>query len=91
MTELFWDAQFKRSYKAWAKKHPLLVSTLRERLEMFAQDPFHSQLKTHSLSGILEGKWSFRITYEYRIVFKFLDKERRRVLLIDIGSHEEVY
>jgi len=91
MIELVWDAPFKRSYKVWVKKHPELVSTLKERLETFAKNPFHPTLRTHSLSGVLEGRWSFRITYEYRIMFKFLDKEKRKVLLIDIGSHDELY
>ncbi|MBS4028420.1 MAG: type II toxin-antitoxin system mRNA interferase toxin, RelE/StbE family [Ignavibacteriales bacterium] len=91
MIELVWDQQFKRSYKTWTKKHPELISTLKDRFDVFAENPFHPILKTHSLSGVLEGKWSFRITYEYRILFKFIDKQRQRVLLIDIGSHEEVY
>jgi mRNA-degrading endonuclease YafQ of YafQ-DinJ toxin-antitoxin module len=43
------------------------------------------------LSGVLKGFWSCRITYEHRLVFDFLDEEQTRVLLIDIGSHEEVY
>ncbi|MFA4849624.1 MAG: type II toxin-antitoxin system YoeB family toxin [Methanoregula sp.] len=57
----------------------------------FEEDPFHPSLKTHTLSGVLKGLWSFRITYEHRLVFDFIDESRTQVLLIDIGSHEEVY
>ena len=43
------------------------------------------------MSGVLKGLWSFRITYEHRLVFDFIDESRTKVILIDIGSHEEVY
>ncbi len=41
MTEIFWDEKFKKTYKKWSKKHPELVETFREKLELFAKDPFH--------------------------------------------------
>ena len=91
MIEIIWDENFKRIYKKWGKKHPDLVDSFRDKLELFANDPFHPSLKTHSLSGVLKGLWSSRISYEYRLIFKFLDKKKKKVLLIDIGTHDEVY
>jgi mRNA-degrading endonuclease YafQ of YafQ-DinJ toxin-antitoxin module len=61
------------------------------KIILFEKDAFHPSLKTHSLSGVLQGLWSFSITYDQRLVFAFLDKSRTKVLLIDIGTHEEVY
>ena len=60
-----------------------------KKMEVFSRDPHDPSLKTHKLSGELEGLSSFSINYDVRVIFKFLDK--KRVLLVDIGSHGEVY
>ena len=89
MIELVWDKPFLRILKKWKKKHPDLVDTFEEKLSEFTRNPFQPSLRTHSLSGILKGYWALSITYEYRLVFKFLSDDK--VLLIDIGTHDEVY
>jgi addiction module RelE/StbE family toxin len=58
-------------------------------MEVFLSDPFSSQLRTHKLSGKLQGLWAFSIDDDHRVVFEFIDQQR--VLFIDIGSHDEVY
>lgn len=89
MIELFWDAPFTRILKKWKKRHPDLIVNFQSRLKLFTENPYDPSLKTHSLSGKLEGYWAFSITYGYRLVFKFISKNK--VLLIDIGTHDEVY
>ena len=91
MIEISWGDKFKRKYKSWIQKHPDLSAAFKEKIELFESDPFHLSLKTHSLSGTLQGLWSIWITYEYRLIFKFMDKAKSKVLLIDIGTHDEVY
>jgi Txe/YoeB family toxin of toxin-antitoxin system len=91
MIEIRWDERFKKIYKKWCSQHPDLQEQFEKRIRIFEQNPFHPSIKTHSLSGALKGFWSIRITYEHRLVFIFLDDKRSRVLLIDIGTHEEVY
>lgn len=90
MIEVIWDKKFKRIYKSWSKKHPDLVETFRNKLELFENDPFYPSLRTHSLSGILKGLWASWINYDYRFVFKFVER-KKKVLLVDIGTHDEVY
>jgi addiction module RelE/StbE family toxin len=89
MIEIIWDEPFLRILKKWRKKHPDLGERFQQRVDLFVQEPFHPSLRTHALSGNLEGCWSLSITYEYRLIFKFISEER--VLLIDLGSHDEVY
>jgi addiction module RelE/StbE family toxin len=89
MIEIVWDEPFLRILKKWRKKHPDLKERFQQRIELFLQDPFHPSLKTHALSGNLESCWSLSITYEYRLLFKFIGEER--VLFIDLGNHDEVY
>ena len=78
-----------KNLKKWGKKHPDLMERFEKSLYLFADSPFHSSLKTHSLTGNLKGYWALSITSEYRLVFRFLSENR--VLLIDIGTHDEVY
>lgn len=89
MIELILDEPFLRILKKWRKKHPELVDQFQQKLILFTNEPFHPSLRTHSLSGNLAGYWSISINYEQRLVFKFLSDTK--VLLIDLGTHNEVY
>jgi mRNA-degrading endonuclease YafQ of YafQ-DinJ toxin-antitoxin module len=57
MLEIIWDNKFKRIYKSWSMKHPDLVGTFKDKMELFVNNPFHPSLRTHSLSGILKELW----------------------------------
>jgi mRNA-degrading endonuclease YafQ of YafQ-DinJ toxin-antitoxin module len=56
---------------------------------MFAKNPFQPRLRTHKLTGKLDGLWAFSVNFDCRVIFKFLSKNE--VLLIEIGGHDEVY
>jgi mRNA-degrading endonuclease YafQ of YafQ-DinJ toxin-antitoxin module len=61
-------------------------------LELLAADCFHPRLKTHKLRGELEGSWACSAGYDLRIVFKFIGYEgAEAILLLTVGTHEEVY
>jgi mRNA-degrading endonuclease YafQ of YafQ-DinJ toxin-antitoxin module len=66
-----------------------LIAKFENKLTLFCSEPFHSSLKTYRLSGNLKGYLAFSITYEYRLIFKFMAENK--VLLVDIGTHDEVY
>jgi addiction module RelE/StbE family toxin len=83
------SSSFKRAFKKRISIDKELEKLFWKKMEIFANNPHEPVLKTHKLSGELEGLWSFSITYDIRVIFEFLDKNK--VLLIDIGSHEEVY
>ena len=57
---------------------------------MFVADPFAHGLRTHPLTGKLHGCYAFTVDLDCRVVFMFI-KGHSKVLLIDIGTHEEVY
>ncbi len=79
---------YKRSYKSFVKKHPELVDKINEKLELLQNNPQAPSLKTHTLSGKLNGLQSFSITYEYRIVFM---QAGETIYLLNLGSHDDVY
>jgi addiction module RelE/StbE family toxin len=89
MIKIVWDEPFLRILKKWKKKHPHLISKFENKLTLFCSKPFHPSLKTHRLSGNLKEYFALSITYEYWLVFKFISEEK--VLLVDIGTHDEVY
>jgi addiction module RelE/StbE family toxin len=84
-----WDEGFKRSYRKKVKKNENLRRRFWQRMELFLGSPFSAQLRTHKLSGKLEGQWAFSVDDDCRVVFEFIGEDK--VLLIDIGSHDEVY
>lgn len=58
------------------------------------EDVYAPSLGTHKLSGQLSGLWASSCGYDCRIVFLFeRDHETGRevILLLDIGTHDEVY
>ena len=83
------DQGFKRIYKKKVKNNEELKKRFWDAMELFLKEPFNPHLRTHKLTGRLEGLWAFSVTYDCRVIFKFLDKGE--VLLIDIGGHDEVY
>ena len=91
MIDLFWSEKFKRVYKKWVKKNPNHSIEFGTRIKMFTENPFSPKLKTHSLSGKLEGYWSFSLDNAFRVIFIFPENDRSRAILIDIGTHDEVY
>lgn len=89
MIEAVWDEGFKRSYRKRIRKHGHLERLFREKMALFLEEPFEPQLRTHKLSGKLKGTWAFSINDDYRVLFEFIDKHK--VLLIDFGTHDDVY
>ncbi len=91
--EVVWSNGFKRSFKKIVKKNPQLQARIVEVLILLAEDPFIPSLRSHKLGGNLAGLWSC-VAYDCRIVFNFSEDEQLPeifILLIDIGSHDEVY
>ena len=89
MIEAVWDQGFKRSYRKRIHKHAHLKRQFREKMALFLKEPFDSQLRTHKLSGKLKGTWAFSINDDYRVLFEFIDDDK--ALLIDFGTHDDVY
>ncbi|MEA5535586.1 type II toxin-antitoxin system mRNA interferase toxin, RelE/StbE family [Crocosphaera sp. XPORK-15E] len=92
--DLIWSEGFKRSFKKLIKKNPQLKTKIFDVLRKLAEDPFTPSLKTHKLSGNLEALWSCSVTYDCRIIFNFSEDGECLeiiILLIDIGSHDQVY
>ena len=85
---------FKRAFKKLIKKNPQLQSKVLGILDLLEDDPFTPSLKSHKLTGDLDGYWSCSVNYDCRIIFTFSqdeESEETLIILVDIGSHDEVY
>ena len=88
------EVAFSDSFKKTFKKRIKMTELEQEfwaRLELFIDDPFAPQLKTHKLSGKLKDLWSFTIDYDLRVIFYFTDDKPKKAVFVDIGTHKEVY
>jgi Txe/YoeB family toxin of toxin-antitoxin system len=81
---------FERTAQKFFKKHRDLLDKFTEVIQTLQEDPFSKTLKTHKLKGELSQYYACRLTYEYRIVLTIMLTDEK-IILMDIGSHDDVY
>ena len=81
---------FDKQLKKFARKHPDLKERLRKVFTTLERDPFEPELRLHPLKGVLQGLFAVSVTLNYRITLT-LRITKKSILLIDIGSHDDVY
>ncbi|MFB2968921.1 type II toxin-antitoxin system YafQ family toxin [Aerosakkonema sp. BLCC-F183] len=94
MRTLVLTPKFKRAFRKFVKRNSDLQQRIEETLQQMEVDVFAPVLATHKLSGKLEGFQSCSCGYDCRIVFSIqIDTEMKSevIVLLDIGTHDEVY
>jgi addiction module RelE/StbE family toxin len=89
MIKIAYSPAFARAYKKQIKNQTAIQKLFTEKVALFLQDPYHPQLRTHKLKGILKDFYSFSIDYDLRVIFYFASENE--VIFENIGSHDEVY
>ncbi len=92
--ELVSTPHFDRAYRKIVRRCPWLQSKIDQAILTLEQDVNASILQTHKLTGKLNGLLACSCGYDCRIVFsveKEIAKNKEFILLIDIGTHEDVY
>jgi mRNA-degrading endonuclease YafQ of YafQ-DinJ toxin-antitoxin module len=90
MYDLIETPHFERRLAKFRRAHPDLKRRIIQAFADLRADPFQPRLRLHALQGQLAGFHAVSVTYEYRIVIT-LQITEREIVLIDIGSHDEVY
>ena len=80
----------KKFEKRFKKLSPSLKSKTVLAVEKFTKDPFDKTLGNHPLTGKLQGKRAFAVTGDVRVVFEEHD-DYVLVVILDVGSHPQVY
>lgn len=94
MRELVPLPKFERAFRRLVRKNPALQPQIEATLRRMAENLNDPRLKTHHLSGQLTGLHACSVTYDCRIAFarqKHPKTGAETLLLINIGTHEEVY
>jgi addiction module RelE/StbE family toxin len=94
MRELALTPRFERAFRRLTAKNPALQSQIEATLQRMAKNLADPRLKTHRLSGQLAGLHACSVAYDCRIVFskqKHSKTGAETLLLINIGTHEEIY
>lgn len=92
--KIAWSPKSIRAFKRIVRRNPQLRPLIEQTLRQLAEDPFFPSLRTHKLAGNLSDIWSCSIDYNYRILFEFVtnpDDNEEAILLLNLGSHNEVY
>jgi len=78
-----------KKFEKSLKNQPRSIQTkLKKRIKIFQEDQFHYSLNNHALSDKFLGIRSFNITGDIRVHYKELEGV---IVLINIGSHSELY
>ncbi len=94
MRGLIWGKTFIKAFKRVVKKRAGLDKKIEQALILLTENPFALQLETHKLKGKLAGTWACSLGYDLRLIFVFIKSDEGKeddILLIEIGTHDEVY
>ena len=80
---IYYSPEFSRRFKKLTRE---LKFKAFEKEKLFRKDQFHPQLRTHKLSGKLDGRWAFWIDFKNRIVFSFIDS--KSIHFHSVGDHD---
>lgn len=76
--------------KRFFKRHSDLIRAYEKTLLLLEKNPLHPSLRLHRLEGKLKHLHSVSINMKYRVTLELIIQEEE-IILIDIGSHDQVY
>lgn len=77
---------FEKSFKKLPSE---IKMKFQEQLEIFSVCSTDKRLDNHALHGKYLGYRSIKLTGDWRIIFKEIDKDI--ILLVNIGTHSQLY
>jgi len=83
-------SHYSKIEKKFFKQHKDLLAKYAQILRKLQDNPFNESLKTHKLKGELKEFYACSLSYSYRIILtiEIIDEQ---IVLVNIGSHDEVY
>ncbi len=94
MRQLIQTSKFRRALKKFVGRDISLQRQVERTLEQMTEDIFAPSLMGHSLMGKYDGLRACSCGYDCRIIF-YVEKNREtneeEIILLNVGSHDEVY
>lgn len=94
MRQLVLTPKFRRTFRKFVQRDSQLQKRIEDTLIQMQQDLFAANMGTHKLAGKLQGLQACSCGYDCRIVFsveKDQETGREVIVLLDLGTHDEVY
>jgi len=88
-SSVFTDDYSRRAAR-FINKQPEIKAQYGKTLELLESNPYHPSLRLHASRGRLQGLHSVSINVSYRITLKLVILETE-IVLVDVGSHDDVY
>ena len=85
---IYLSSQYLKAYKKLVKNQPYIHKKVKNKLKLFQENPNHSSLRLHKLHGGSYKNWSISIEKDIRLLFSYV---KGGVLLVNIGTHDQVY
>jgi addiction module RelE/StbE family toxin len=88
MPFLVYTQYFKKKLQKITKRDKRMEEKIKRKLLLLKENPRYPSLKTHKLGGTMAETWSSKIEEDMIVVYAW---KRSRAILLDIGTHDEVY
>lgn len=85
--EINYTKRFQKAYFKLSATERLRVD---KALVLFMEDRTNPALRNHALKGRLEGRFSFSAAWDLRVTYRE-EGEFITIILLDVGSHNQVY
>jgi mRNA-degrading endonuclease YafQ of YafQ-DinJ toxin-antitoxin module len=85
--------RFEKKLKKYTSTSPEFREKIYNLLSRLSNNPFDQTLNVHKLKGKLDNFYSISCGFDCRIIFTLESNANNEdyLLLIDIGTHDEVY
>jgi mRNA-degrading endonuclease YafQ of YafQ-DinJ toxin-antitoxin module len=88
--KIIYPESYIRRARKFLTRNPELLRQYQKTLELLELNPSHPSLRLHPLRGRLQGLHSVSINISYRVTIELIVAESE-IIMVNIGSHEEVY
>lgn len=83
---------FKRALRKTIGRNQNVADNISLTIATLQEEPFTPSLKTHKLQGKFKDAYSCSAGYNLRIIFDLTKIEGKNcILLLSVGTHDEVY
>jgi len=90
MYKIKFDESYEKKAIKFLKKQKNIYPQYQKTIELLEHNPYHPSLRLHKLQGKITQFSSVSINMKYRIIIDFIIIDDV-IILIDIGSHDDVY
>ena len=79
-------------HKQYHKASGKIQSVVRQKIQLFDQNPIHPLLRNHKLKGKLLGYNSINITGDWRALFtENVEAGKLKIVFTALGTHSQLY